>query len=108
MMEGYDRIFRLIDGLFRKPFTPRQYKLGGGLGRHVSLMKPDQDINPNEPVKVWGHFTPRPRKGDRLAIEGRRSWMEAEFTTVELCADPADMFFADVRVVHQKMREPKR
>ena len=84
------------------------FRLGGGWGRHVSLFHPESfhtiDLA-REPVRVWGHWLPRPKVGQTLVGEFQRSHLKFRFEKVELCRDPPDMFFAEVRAVEQVMKE---
>lgn len=72
---------------------------GGGWGDNVSIMdwpkKDDEDL-----ASVVGHKNPPPRVGDELVVplkSGKK--MLCEFVSVNLCGDPADMFFGDIKVL---------
>jgi len=83
------------------------YKLGGGLGFHIGLSdsKSFHKINLNEEtVRVYGHYTPRPKIGQTLVGEFQKSFIEFEFVDVEYCADPPDMFFANVKAIGQELK----
>lgn len=76
------------------------FTLGGGWGRHVSLFNA-AEFNVHQPVRVWGHFQPRPKVGQTLVGEFQKSLIKFRFESVEYCRDPPDMFFAVVRAIDQ-------
>lgn len=83
------------------------FTLGGGWGNHVSLWKPEHfqylDLA-KDFVPVWGHKTPRPKVGQTLVGEFKKSFIRFRFESVDLCRDPSDMFFANVKAVGQEMK----
>jgi len=83
------------------------YQLGGGWGHHVSLENERNfhKINLNEQtVRVYGHITPRPKEGQTLVGEFQKSFIKFEFVDVKYCADPPDMFFAEVKAIEQELK----
>ena len=84
-----------------------EYKLGGGWGCHVSLRDIGNfhllDLN-KDLVRVYGHQPRKPKKGDTLRGEFKRSFMTFKFVEVEYCLDPSDMFFANVKCIGQELK----
>jgi hypothetical protein len=83
------------------------YYLGGSWGDKIQLLEPEKmsslDLN-NDTVPVVGWKSPRPSVGQTLCGEFEKSWIKFEFVNVRLCADPQDMFFADVKACAQVMK----
>ena len=83
------------------------YSLGGGWGNHIDLLDPEKfgGVNLNtETVKVYGHQTPIPRKGQTLVGEFEQSFIKFKFVNVKQAGDPRDMFFADIKAIDQEMK----
>ena len=90
-------------------FDNPDYVLGGGWGCHVSLLDDEEtytktDLNKKHRIGVYGHYTPRPKIGQTLMIEGGKTWTMFEFLDVEYCNDPNDMFFGKVKAIGQKLK----
>ena len=69
---------------------------GGGWGNRIEWFN-------WETRKVVGWKTPKPQVGDLLhALMESGKVGEFEFTTVEPCGDPQDMFFATVKDIGYK------
>jgi len=84
------------------------YEIGGRWGNHVSLWDKDKFSNTDldtQLVRVYGHKSIRPHKGQTLIGEFRKSFIKFEFVKVDLCAEPQDMFFADVKAIDQIIKE---
>jgi len=83
------------------------YELGGGWGHHISLMNKDSFHKVNlskETVKVYGHITPRPSVGQTIIGEFQKSYILFEFVDIKYCADPPDMFFAEIKAIDQELK----
>jgi len=77
------------------------YCIGGEWGCHIAWLKPEvflsPDMNEDTLISVWGHYTPRPKVGQTLWAEFKRSFRTFVFMDVTYCNDPPDMFFAKVK-----------
>ena len=92
-----------------KAWANPDYTLGGFWGNKVCLANPNEfkflDFNKKQIVKIHGWHPERPQRGDTLLIEGKLSDMMFEFVDVEYCNNPPDMFFADIKILGQRMKE---
>lgn len=87
---------------------PETYKVGGGWGDAIEWTIDSIDRfkkGEGEVFKVAGWKQRKPRIGDKLVGEFENSVIEFEFTKIKPCGNPADMFFAEVKLVKQTMRE---
>lgn len=86
--------------------APQCYTMGGGWGDRIEWSTADQFIGMEHKTTFrchgWKHR--RPRAGDTLKAEFHNSWITFEFTDVEYCRDPSDMFFATVKPIKQDMK----
>ncbi|CAN8140033.1 hypothetical protein THIOSC15_10006 [uncultured Thiomicrorhabdus sp.] len=55
-------------------------------------------------LEVYGFKQKIPEVGDTLMGEFEKSFMKFEFVEVRRCGDPADMFFAEVKIIEQEMK----
>jgi hypothetical protein len=83
------------------------FTIHDGWGNHIdwnvddwSRVDFDKDL-----LGVYGHISPRPRKGQTLLGEFVRSFILFEFVSVEYCSDPPDMFFGRVKAIKQTMKD---
>ena len=84
--------------LFKRRGEPAVYTLGGGWGDAIQFF-PEWKPNSNT-QKVCGWKPRIPVRGDRLLVPMRSgSTAVFEFTSVERCGDPPDMFFGEVKHV---------
>jgi len=76
----------------------RLYEMGCGWGSRISIWHwPERE---GDRCTVHGHKNPRPVKGDLLLIPMQSGkTLLAQFIAMELCNDPPDQFFADVKEV---------
>ncbi len=81
------------------------YKIGGGWGCHVSWFPDGQfatwDGDENTVFNVTGHHPAIPKEGQTLCGEFTNTFIEFKFIKVDRCANPTDMFFADVVPIKQ-------
>ena len=77
----------------------KTYATGGGWGNSIVIEKWPPVTEAGQVGRVHGFKSRIPVKCDRLLVgmlSGRV--IEAEFTKVEQCNDPKDMFFADFKI----------
>lgn len=75
----------------QRPEMVRYYELGGGWGNSIRF-------NDEAQTRVVGWKSPRPVKYDLLFAKMNSGKTGVyEFTKVEWCLDPHDMFFGDVQ-----------
>ena len=82
------------------------YILGGGWGDHISWGNTDfSNVNLNkDTIEVYGHKPNKPRVGDTMIAEFKKSFIKFEFVSVEYPGDPQDMFFGKVKAIAQEMK----
>lgn len=88
-------------------YEPREYTVGGHWGNAISWVNPERFNTPYDydtEFRVVGWKTPKPKVGDALKGEFTGSWVWFEFTEVNPCYDPPDMFFAIVKPIRQELK----
>lgn len=92
----------------KKKFEPRLYEIGGSWGDAIFWNGGEQfgekPLTDEHTFSCHGWKSDMPRVGDHLRGEFVRSWMTFEFTEVEPCQNPRDMFFAKVKPIKQEMK----
>lgn len=75
--------------------------MGGGYrGNSIKFNHAPKDISSGVLISVVGWKPHRPKKGDLLRSRLSSGNVSiGKFTKVELCRDPADMFFGDVKII---------
>ena len=96
----------------RKEITMESdYHIHFGWGDHIEWLNPEQFEKPmtrKSEIRVWGHLSDKPKKGQTLLGEFKRSFMKFEFIEVEYNSDPPDMFFATVKFVKQFIKKEQQ
>ena len=97
---------RILDKILSKFFKPKKLKRGhvyvkddhsswGNSIRFENQPKTFRDIK-----SVNGHLNRIPRAGDVLEVDHEEGVViEFQFTKVDQCSNPRDMFFADVELI---------
>ncbi len=83
----------------------RMDSMGGGcMGNSIKFFHSPEIFATGTIVHVTGWKSRRPKKGDLLRICGKSGNITiGEFIKVELCDNPNDMFFGDVRIAGYDM-----
>jgi len=57
-----------------------------------------------EDIGIYGHHPSIPRVGQTIFCECENSFIKFEFTEIERCSNPRDMFFGKVKPIDQVMK----
>ena len=84
--------------------------MGGGYGGNsIKYSNSPKKYSSGSILHVVGWKANRPKKGDLLRTTGSSGNVAiGEFIKVELCSDPNDMFFGDVKVIGYDMDYMKK
>jgi len=87
-----------VSSVIKRGKEVRLFKMGGGWGDAINMWRWPKKLG--DICKVEGHKNPKPIKGDLLLMpmESGKTLL-TQFTKVEPCGDPPDMFFADIKEV---------
>jgi hypothetical protein len=90
------------------PDGEADFEIGGGWGDAIDWSGKEQfdkqPLNSDQTFACHGWKSTHPKVGQTLKGEFVKSWMIFEFTEIEPCGDPADMFFAKVRPIRQILK----